>query len=385
MKKSNVFILLLISLLLIIPFEVKATSNLDGWAYSVDPVLRMNLYDCTSSTNCTKNITLSTYSQKNSTTGLYNYIHSAQNLTFSGQNGTGYLATFYVNTALAKNYVYTANIYVCASNSNYFQSNVAGYSGTAFSEVYALEHPVKDIFRTTIELSNKPFDTKNAYGKCFASSTVFVPSVSSSYYGIRFISKNAVDYTNLEYVGFEIQENGQYTGDVAQEIKDYIDNADFGSATDVTELKESVNSLTEQIEESNKIQQDTNDIAKDTNDYLKDDDTTGATNEASDFFSGFDDNTHGLTAIITTPLNLIGSITSSQCSPLGLQVPFLESNNTLRLPCLSSIYNEYFGSALSIYQTVTFGLISYWVCVNVLNMVKGFKDPDKDQIEVMDL
>jgi len=101
------------------------------------------------------------------------------------------------------------------------------------------------------------------------------------------------------------------------------------------------------------------------------------------FFSGFDNETHGLTSIITAPLQLIGSITSSTCSPLGLPIPFV--NQTAYLPCMGDIYIAYFGSFFTLYQTITFGIVSYWVCVQLMAMVKGFKDPDSDKVEVLDL
>lgn len=134
------------------------------------------------------------------------------------------------------------------------------------------------------------------------------------------------------------------------------------------------------IDSSNK----TNEELGNLNDNLNDSDTSDATNEAGDFFSGFETDTFGLTSIITAPLNLIGSITSSSCSPLGLKVPFVE-NSTLNLPCMSTIYQKHFGSFLSVYQTITFGIIAYWVCVRVFALVKDFKNPDHDEIEVLDL
>ena len=128
----------------------------------------------------------------------------------------------------------------------------------------------------------------------------------------------------------------------------------------------------------------TNQQLGDINNNLNDSDTTGATNEAENFFSGFQTDTFGLTSIITAPLNLIGSITSSSCSPLGLQVPFVK-NTTLNLPCMTTIYENYFGSFLSVYQTITFGIVAYWVCVRIFALVKDFKNPDHDEIEVLDL
>lgn len=140
------------------------------------------------------------------------------------------------------------------------------------------------------------------------------------------------------------------------------------------------NSIKNQIEQQKK----TNEELKKTNDTLTDDDVSDSTNKANEFFSGFTTDTFGLTSIITAPLTLIGSITSSTCSPLGLKVPFVE-NKTLNLPCMSSIYQQHFGSFLTIYQTITFGIIAYWVCVRIFALVKDFKNPDTDKVEVLDL
>ncbi len=117
---------------------------------------------------------------------------------------------------------------------------------------------------------------------------------------------------------------------------------------------------------------------------LNDSDTSESTSTAGDFFSGFTTDTHGLTSIITAPLGLIGSITSSSCSPLAFKVPFL-NNQTMELPCMSTIYKKHFGSFFTIYQTITFGIISYWVCVRIFALVKDFKNPEHDEVEVMDL
>lgn len=133
---------------------------------------------------------------------------------------------------------------------------------------------------------------------------------------------------------------------------------------------------------TNKLDEQTNAI-NGLNDSLNNSDSSGATSEASEFFSGFTTDTFGLTSIITAPLNLIGSITSSTCTPLGLPLPYV--NKTLELPCMSSIYSQYFGSFFTLYQTITFGIIAYWVCVRIFNLVKDFKNPDHDEIEVLDL
>lgn len=101
------------------------------------------------------------------------------------------------------------------------------------------------------------------------------------------------------------------------------------------------------------------------------------------FFDDFDDGgDYGLSDIIIMPLNTIKNITNSTCTPLKFPLPFV--NQEMELPCMTDIYSQ-FGPILAIYQTITFGMIAYWVCVNLYGMVRNFKNPDSDEIEVVDL
>lgn len=122
---------------------------------------------------------------------------------------------------------------------------------------------------------------------------------------------------------------------------------------------------------------------KKTNETLTDDNTQQAQDSAGGFFNDFTTDTHGLTAIITAPLSLISKITSASCSPLVIPLPYVDKD--LTLPCMGAIYSNYFGSFLSIYQIITFGIVAYWVLVRIFNLVKDFKNPDHDEIEVLDL
>ena len=40
---------------------------------------------------------------------------------------------------------------------------------------------------------------------------------------------------------------------------------------------------------------------------------------------------------------------------------------------------------MDIYDVITLGIVSYWILVRIFNLVKDFKNPDHDEIEVMDL
>ena len=120
-------------------------------------------------------------------------------------------------------------------------------------------------------------------------------------------------------------------------------------------LNDIKNSFSSQNSTLNDIQQntkDTKDAINETNDTLKNDDTQEAQDSAGGFFNDFTTDTHGLTAVITAPLSLITSITSSSCSPLVIPLPYVDKD--LTLPCMGTIYSNYFGSFLSIYQMLPY-------------------------------
>ena len=99
--------------------------------------------------------------------------------------------------------------------------------------------------------------------------------------------------------------------------------------------------------------------------------------------SDFENDDYGLSDIVTLPLTFIQSLANASCSDLELPLPFVDED--VELPCMSAIYEDYFGPFLTIYQIITFGIVGYWVCVNTLRLVNNFKNPDNDEVEVMDL
>lgn len=118
---------------------------------------------------------------------------------------------------------------------------------------------------------------------------------------------------------------------------------------------------------------------------ITDSNTTEASSEANNFFSGFTSQDNGgISSIITAPLQAISGLVSAQCIQIELPIPYLD-NKTLILPCMSSIYREHFGAVFSLYQTIIFGAIAYRMLVSLFMMIQGFKNPDDDKIEVVDL
>lgn len=100
-------------------------------------------------------------------------------------------------------------------------------------------------------------------------------------------------------------------------------------------------------------------------------------------FTDFSTNYFGISSIVTAPLSLINQLSSATCSPLVL--PFPHSNKNLTLPCMTEIYEENFGQIFSLYQFLLLGFISYRLAVAFFYDIKKLKDPNNDEVEVMNL
>ena len=131
---------------------------------------------------------------------------------------------------------------------------------------------------------------------------------------------------------------------------------------------------------TNKLDDQTNAI-NNVNDSINNDNIDSGV--GTDFFSDFQDNSHGLTSIITAPLTAISSITSSTCQPLTIPIPF--TNGSVSLPCMTQIYQDNIPTIYNIWKIVSFGIIAYFICLDIFHIVKGFKDPESDKVEVLDL
>ena len=180
------------------------------------------------------------------------------------------------------------------------------------------------------------------------------------------------DYTDL------LEQFKERTNEQLVDLYYLIDNktSDILNAitTNNSNLTNGLNNINDSVKEGNKIQQDTNNT-------IKSDEVDTSTGNS--FFNNFSNNGHGLTGVINAPLSFIQSLSNSSCSSVSVTIPFV--NEKFNLPCFSSFYKENFNAVYTIYQVVITALVGYWVCVKIYAMVKGFKDPTDDRIEVMDL
>lgn len=219
-------------------------------------------------------------------------------------------------------------------------------------------------------------------------------------YGVSDPSTSFTQLTDRNNT-FAIYNNYGYMGIIRYTDMIYLNEADYNERLEeaksrynlvqsfddisgaVNGIGDKVQGTTDKVAETNEKLDKTNQELEDLNDNITDTDTSGSEDLAGGFFEDFDNEDYGLSDIITMPLQVINNITSATCSPLELPLPFVDTDVTL--PCMYSIYQQYFGGFLSIYQTITFGIVAYWVCINIFRMVKNFKNPDNDEVEVLDL
>ena len=139
----------------------------------------------------------------------------------------------------------------------------------------------------------------------------------------------------------------------------------------------------EEPEEPDNPNQGIEDGLGDLNDSINSSDTSGAEDSFGGFFDNFEDDDYGLSDIIKTPLTFIQGLSTQTCSPITLPLPFVDQN--LVLPCIKPIFQEHFSPLLTVYQLITFGLISYFIVINIFKTVRGFKNPDSNNVEVLEL
>lgn len=109
----------------------------------------------------------------------------------------------------------------------------------------------------------------------------------------------------------------------------------------------------------------------------------------SDFFNNFNTTDNGgISGIITKPLVLINSLLSNNnsCSDLtfSIQFPAL-SSKSVSLPSGCILWDKVPSSVVNLYQVFVVGFSSYYLLKRLFKDVEDLKNPDKDEVEVIDL
>lgn len=337
--------------------SVKADTTPNYWITNTDVPTYFDLFDCTEST-CNR-VNSDNYTNEmielNETGGRQFTVTTRPYTIYRN----GIVIRTSSNARYNVGYLYQTTFYVC---SDAFMDNA---SNTIYPSYYGDAFTNNNVFQSSnsYNLSGLP-GLAPRWNYCYAFSTIFSPGENGTYINLRLKSTSKINgYYAL--VGFKSESLGLYSG----EVESIVQNSGFATATSVEEVKTATNEVKQEIQS--------------TNNTLNNDNVDESLTEADGFFNGFTTNTHGLTGIITAPLNAIQSLTSKTCSPLVLPIPFVDKD--LTLPCMRQIYTDNFGGFMNLYDVIIIGIVSYWVLVRIFTLVKDFKNPDHDEIEVVDL
>ena len=220
-------------------------------------------------------------------------------------------------------------------------------------------------------------------------------SINNNYYldhiEIQFYGNTYMNIWLSQYITFSNTDNEtQVIVSGLQELFDttnayILDNTNHISSVEnfLQDITNKLSSIILKLDNNNttinNIQNNTQNISDSINDSSID--SSSASNFTSN--SAFQDS-NGLDAIIKAPLNFIRSLTSSTCSSINLTIPYI--NAQVSLPCMSTIYNKALGSQLvNLIALVINGVVLYRYCLKILELVHNAKNPNKDELEVLDL
>lgn len=116
---------------------------------------------------------------------------------------------------------------------------------------------------------------------------------------------------------------------------------------------------------------------------LKDD--TVDSNTGKSFFDNFTDNSHGLSSIITAPINMIQQLVNvSPTSCTDLTGTY--QNTTFSFACGKLLWSHNGISQFNeFYNLVVGGALCYWIIRDLFLTIEKLKDPNNDKVEVMAL
>lgn len=338
--------------------SVKADTTPNYWITNTDVPTYFDLFDCTEST-CNR-VDSSNYTNEmielNETGGRqFTVTTRPYNL-----QGNGIVIRTSSNARYNVGYLYQTTFYVCSDAIMDAATNTIypSYYGDAFTN--------NNVFQSSnsYNLSGLP-GLAPRWNNCYAFSTIFSPGENGTYINLRLKSTSKINgYYAL--VGFKSESLGLYSG----EVESIVQNSGFATASSVDEVKQATNEVKQEI--------------KSTNDTLNNADTSGAQSDADSFFNGFDEgDTGSLMNLVKLPLKFLNSLNNS-CQAIELDTGFI---GKYRLECLSTtLYNQSgFSGLFNIIKLILNGVVMYGCIRKIISVVQKLKNPDDDEIEVMDL
>ena len=178
-------------------------------------------------------------------------------------------------------------------------------------------------------------------------------------------------YSRLEY-RIEINNSFTYYNMGSTEIVNALNGVALNQTNTTTTIQQQTQIITQQ------------------NQYMQNYDVTSSMTNANSSFTIMSNeitqqlsSANALTQIVIAPVSMFIELASDSCSPLVLNVPFV--NYQAQLPCMKPIFNQYFLGLYTIFTTAISAIMTYWVSVKTFSLIKDILDCDNDRIEVIDL
>ena len=287
--------------------KVNASTSVNQWSEHLPDLTRVNMYECGSSA-CYDKTTDFGGIESSTGTGDRKYVFSSSKLTVDKSGGTVIQTT--TGDVVNAGYLYLTKFYICFGNSissyNYKIGTAAYSTPSTFSS--------EQVMINDLALSTSPGISSSGFSSCRLFSGLYVPKTSgNNWLSIQFTS-NTTQTTKFNLIAVETEELGLYT----ETIKSIV-NSSNGQVVDAVD----------QVKEETKK---TNDLISDTSDPNTED-------SISDWSSKMSDNP--LESVVMLPLNVLNSIQSGlsgTCSALNVPVPFIDE--TLNIPCISTIFSQ---------------------------------------------
>lgn len=354
---GRIFAYLFLSLLLMLIFnklninffmKINA-STATNWSQGLPSVARGEFYMCTGS-NCSNiglndnGLTLEDGTiRRLLTTNIINFDRPVIFQFPTGSLKTGYL--------------YVGEIYLCGSK-NYSDSTYSMYSGP-YSKPFVSSS--QQVLINYMGLNNKPGvnSPDSSYELCRLYSGLFVPNESSTWVSFKLDPNTATNNMHFAIVSYNIRELGIYSDTIKQIIDESNNN-----------VTDAVNNVTDAVNNANK--------------NITDSDISGAKNDSDSFFNNFDSgDTGSLMNLVKLPLKFLNNL-NNKCTSITFNTGYL---GNITLPCLSTtLYNQNgLAPIINIGSLILNGSIMYGCIKSIIDCVNNLKNPDNDEVEVIDL
>lgn len=241
------------------------------------------------------------------------------------------------------------------------------------------------------EILNKFGNNISNYDLYFILSIYNTDSVSGSAYSFPFlqygnsvgipIQSYSIDNKNSgpnDIVIYKVSRPSNYNLNIIYAILD--NGSAFSGTSNYTALLSKV--FYYPVGQTDKALSDINDSINKVEDSINNSDISGSSSTAGDFFNGFENESHGISGIVTAPLKLINSFNSDSCTAVVFSIWGKEFN----LPCGTDFFNRSdIKPFIDIFNIIVGGLISYGAVRGIFKKIEDLKNPDDSKVEVIDL